>query len=395
MRRLIVVLSALAIVALLYGVSSARPHKMRNARAAKNTPAAAVKGPAVNCTARDPHVAVPNAPHGMYVWNPYKVQGGKFEKALEASVIGKDPTLCGVSLVVSWSAAEPSKGKYDWSSIATQAAPYLRAHLRYNLLFADASEVGGSDSATPAWVFNQDRVARVQCPKQVPYPNFLDPKFENDWASFIAAAVKKFGSDPNVGYMRFGIGAGVEAYPGHMEAKSPRPCYNAWVKTAQWTYAKWVKHSLNVVDALARQQSRKQLMVAMNYMRTRPTCTPMPTPSPRRPPSAASRSVRRIWASGMSRLPAQNPRPAIRKPRWSTSIGAKHLSVTPAKFRSSFNRSPPQRPATRKATSSIFPSCCNTRLPIKRKFSNSIRKNGLRATPPTNLRCAPPPAYLE
>ena len=206
----------------------------------------------------------------MYVWNPYKVQGGKYEKALEANVIGKDPTLCGVSLVILWSSAEPSKGSFDWSGIATQAAPYLRAGLRVNLLFADASEVGSSDSATPAWVFSQDRVAKVQCPKQVPYPNFLDPKFERDWAAFIAAAVNKFGGDSSIGYMRFGIGAGVEAYPGHMESKNPRPCYNAWVKTAKWTYAKWLKHSLNVVDALARQGGHKQLMVAMNYIEDSP-----------------------------------------------------------------------------------------------------------------------------
>ncbi|HEX5275460.1 MAG TPA: hypothetical protein VFW34_09325 [Candidatus Rubrimentiphilum sp.] len=271
MRRLAILASALAIVVLLKGVVAARPHKARKARASNKTAVASVKGPAASCTARDPHVAVPGSPHGMYVWNPYKVQGGKYEKQLESTVIGKDPTLCGVSLVVSWSSAEPSKGSLDWSSIQTQAAPYLRAHLRYNLLFADASEVGTSDSATPAWVFNQDHVARVQCPKQVPYPNFLDSKFENDWASFIAAAVKKFGSDSSVGYMRFGIGAGVEAYPGHMESKPPRPCYNAWVKTAQWTYAKWVKHSLNVVGMLARQQSNKQLMVAMNYIEDSPT----------------------------------------------------------------------------------------------------------------------------
>jgi hypothetical protein len=139
-----------------------------------------------------------------------------------------------------------------------------------NLLFADAAEGGNEDTTTPAWVFTQDRVAKVQCPKQVPYPNWLDPKFENDWAAFIAAAVKKFGSDPSVGYLRFGIGAGVEAYPGHMESNPPRPCYNAFVKTVHWTYGKWLKHSLNVVAALARQQSHKQLMVALNSIENSP-----------------------------------------------------------------------------------------------------------------------------
>lgn len=232
---------------------------------------------APSCTGSDASVADRGAPHGMYVWNPYKVQGGKYERALEADVIGKDPTLCGVSLVVSWSAVEPSKGTFDWSSIVTQARPYTRAGLRVNLLFADASEVGkpGSDAATPKWVFTQDGVAKVQCPKQPAYPDFINAKFEDDWATFIATAAREFSDGPgaspiakSVGYMRFGIGAGVEAYPGHIERPNvkQRPCYRAWVKTAGWTYAKWVKHSKAVVRAIARAHTDKQMMVALNYV---------------------------------------------------------------------------------------------------------------------------------
>src|SRR5579864_1937259 len=100
MKRFVAIVSALAIVALFFGVVAARPHRPAHKMRASKAKRVTVSGPAVNCTARDPHVPVPGAPHGMYVWNPYKVQGGKFEKTLEANVIGKDPTLCGVSLVV-------------------------------------------------------------------------------------------------------------------------------------------------------------------------------------------------------------------------------------------------------------------------------------------------------
>lgn len=240
---------------------------------------AVARAPAVapRCVGNDASVADRSAPHGMYVWNPYKVQGGKYERALEAHVIGKDPTLCGVSLVVSWSAVEPSKGTFDWSSVLQQAKPYADAGLRVNLLFADASEVGkpGSDAATPKWVFSQDRVAKVQCPKQPMYPNFISPTFERDWSTFIAAAIREFsdgtGASPlakSVGYMRFGIGAGVEAYPGHIERPNvkQRPCYQAWVKAAGWTYAKWVRHSKTVVRAIASVRTDKQMMIALNYV---------------------------------------------------------------------------------------------------------------------------------
>ena len=42
------------------------------------------------CTGTDPRVADPTAPHGLYVWNPYKVDGGVYEQYMEQYVIGKD-----------------------------------------------------------------------------------------------------------------------------------------------------------------------------------------------------------------------------------------------------------------------------------------------------------------
>lgn len=227
------------------------------------------------CAETNANVPVPAAPHGLYAWNPYMVKGGAYEHALETSVIGKDPTLCGVSLVVQWSAVEPQKNRFDWSIVMQQARPYVAAHLRVNLLFADASEVGGEghDAATPGWVFTQDGVAKIQCSNQPFYPNYLDPAFEADWAAFIAQAVKKFSGTgstlaPSVGYMRFATGAGVEAYPAHFEptAAASKPCYDQWVGQAHWTFDKWQFHSVNVIKTLAQQTTDKQLMVALNYI---------------------------------------------------------------------------------------------------------------------------------
>ncbi|MDE2481534.1 MAG: hypothetical protein KGN02_05050 [bacterium] len=245
---------------------------------------------AASCTGPDPLVPVPNAPHGLYVWNPYHVQGN-YESMIENYVLGHgakpiDPNICGVSLVIRWSDVEPQKGKFQWDIITSEATPYVNAGLRVNLLFADASEVesAGSvtDAATPQWVFN-DGVGVISCPGQVQYPNWLDPTFEADYEAFIKAAVAEFKTGSgfqyasNIGYIRFGIGAGVESYPGHIEGPNtmPQPCLKAWKQAnPAFSYDAWLNHSLNIVRFIAQQQTDKQLMISLNYVSTYDSSNP-------------------------------------------------------------------------------------------------------------------------
>jgi hypothetical protein len=249
--------------------------------AAPATVTAAVAPP---CTGSDAHVAVPGAPHGMYVWNPYTVDGGIYESQLESSVIGKDPTLCGVSLVIRWSDVEPSKGSFDWSEIDTGnaatasyapnglAAPYVNAGLTVNLLFEDGPERGPNNPVTPAWVTasDGDNVPVVKCDSQPPAPDYMDPTFEKDWAAFIAAAVQHYSNAnsamaEHIGYMRFAIGFGVEAIPAHFDDGEHADCLAKWeAAPVNFTYAGWVQHGKNVVNAIGAQSTDKQMMVALN-----------------------------------------------------------------------------------------------------------------------------------
>lgn len=250
---------------------------------------------APSCAGPDARVADSTAPHGMFVWNPYGVEtANNYENVMESQVIGKDKTLCGVSLVVQWSDVEATRGQYTWQPVQQQLLPYAQAGLRVNLLFVAASEVGvGKDAATPAWVFNQDGVAKVNCSGQPYYPNFIDPTFEKDWESFITAAVQHFSDSAalgtyqyasQVGYIRFGLGAGAEAYPGHFS--SSNDCYNQWVSVAGWTYAKWQQHALNIVNYMGHVSTDKQLMVALNNIQDDPNA-----------PYGFSNAVARVAAS--------------------------------------------------------------------------------------------------
>ncbi len=234
---------------------------------------------APSCTGSDPLAPAANAPHGIYVWNPYR-EGG-VEKQIEQYVLGPgsgpplDPDFCGASIVVVWSDVETSKGIYKWSAIDSLIAPYARPGLHVNLLLSDASEECCTNTETPTWIFTQEGVGQVSCPNQPPYPNWLDPTFEQDYKAFIDAMVAHYSSGggdqyaSSIGYMRFGIGAGVEAYPGHLEGANttPQPCLDAWkAATPAFSYTAWLQYTLGIVHNLAQQTTDKQLMVSLNYV---------------------------------------------------------------------------------------------------------------------------------
>ena len=83
-------IAALALTVISLGYASAQSSSPNNTQ----------QGGAPPCTGRNPHVAVPTAPHGMYLWL-YSLDAGRTVDLFKKHVIGKDPTLCGVSAVVS------------------------------------------------------------------------------------------------------------------------------------------------------------------------------------------------------------------------------------------------------------------------------------------------------
>lgn len=244
---------------------------------------------AASCTGPDPLAAVPNAPHGIYVWNPYRE--GNVEPQIEQYVLGPgttplDPDICGASIVIPWADVETSKGTYDYSQINTWVRPYVKVGLRVNLLFEDTSEECCTDTGTPSWVFTQDNVPQVNCPGQPPYPNWLNATYEADWEQFADAMIAHFSTGggaayaANVGYMRFAIGAGVESYPGHIESAgtTPHPCLDAWAQASPaFSESAWLLHSLNIVRNLKNQTTDKQLMVSLNYVSTYDASNPNDT----------------------------------------------------------------------------------------------------------------------
>ena len=224
------------------------------------------------CKGTNPRVAVPGAPHGMYVWNPNH-RSAAYQTALANDVIGKDPTLCGASLVIYWSDVETAKGVFDWTAVTTAAAPYTAAGLTVNLLFADATE-GAVNQVTPAWVtapVSQGGAGAptVACASQPVMPVYFNPAYQAAWSAFIAAAVKQFSftNSPlaaSVGYMRFGTAGGAEALPppGYNDGGA---CQALWT-AAGFSYDTWNAHFATLVNVMGAQPTDKQLMVSLPYI---------------------------------------------------------------------------------------------------------------------------------
>jgi hypothetical protein len=188
-------------------------------------------------------------------------------------VIGRDPTLCGASLVIYWSDVAPAKGVYDWTAVVAAAKPYTDAGLTVNLLFADTTE-GAVNNVTPAWVTapatgGGDGVPTVACAGQPALPVYFNATYEADWEALITAAIHEFSfaNSPlaaSVGYLRFATAGGAEALPppGYNDGGA---CQALWTG-AGYSYATWNAHEARIITAMGREPTDKQIIASLPYV---------------------------------------------------------------------------------------------------------------------------------
>jgi len=83
---------------------------------------------------------------------------------------------------------------------------------------------------------------------------FWQKDFMSNYQAFLAAAVKKYGDNSSVGYIRFGLGLGGETFPACMFA----------LKNKGFSGGVWRKYILEMLDFEKSLNSPKQLMVGIN-----------------------------------------------------------------------------------------------------------------------------------
>lgn len=265
---------ALALVTALAGCAAMQAAVPPRTALAPASTHAGASGSALSCHGNPSRAADPSAVHGLMVWLD-SVDLAKKEPAI-LQYLPKDPKLCGASIVVLWSGIDrgpTASPQFDFTPIERAMKPWVAAGKLVNLLFIGNNEVGTTDTATPSWVLAQtgaNAVDLVPCPNPgpgsvgPPTPVYWEQGYSTPWRAFIAKAIARYGRNPHVGYMRFGLGAGAEDFPQH---GADGACFAAWQKyglSAKF----WAQFSASLTryigNTARRNASTVQQLVALN-----------------------------------------------------------------------------------------------------------------------------------
>jgi len=170
----------------------------------------AVPAPTPSCAEPLPGLAAPYAPHGIYA-----LQFPGSDLVPVTKYIQAQPTVCGGNLFVVWSAVDQGNGNYNWTSIDSQMNQWVQAGKKVNLIVWGVSD-GGTNNATPSYVLNNPNYQSVMCQDSgatAQYPVYYAGSYQADYKTFIQAVMNRYGGNDNVGYIRFGLSRGGEAYP--------------------------------------------------------------------------------------------------------------------------------------------------------------------------------------
>jgi len=270
------------LVALIIGLLTLAQGQTAPAPAAKKT---AMTGTIPKCSDPLSSVAVPSAPHGLFV---ILFPGARINA--QTDILLKNPAVCGANFYVVWKEVDrgPDKNpRYDWSSIDRQIAPWIAARKKVNfIIWATTYQKG--DSATPEYVFA--KVPSVTCPAFGHVPVFWNPGFMHAYQSFMSATIDKFGKNPSVGYIRFGLGAGGEVFPACMH----------FMRDQGFSDSTWQKYIFDMLDYQKSLNSPKQLAVGLNAYGEPPHLDFAA--------AVAERAVQNGIAIGNQGLTAQDPR---------------------------------------------------------------------------------------
>jgi len=150
------------------------------------------------------------------------------------------PLLNGVNPQVSWASIERTQGVYTFSTLDSQLLHFRAANKKINLVFISvAFPYLDTNLYTPAYVFTQAWATSVgqahpltvlHCPDDsaAGYPVVYQPQFYIAEENFMAHVIAHYANDPDIGYIRFGISTGGEAFP-HCISQLPGYTDNLWI----------------------------------------------------------------------------------------------------------------------------------------------------------------------
>jgi hypothetical protein len=201
------------------------------------------------CNAPISSVAAPDGPHGLFV-----LQFPGTPLTTIDTYLVNNPVVCGGNIFVVWSEVDKGPGanpRYDWSGVDSQIATWTGAGKSANLIVWVVSDAT-TNTATPSWVLSQ--VPTVSCTTTSPVPVFWNSTFVSLYKDFIAEVLATYGTNPSIGYIRFGLAAGGETYP---------VCYSALVQQG-FTTTIWENYISTMMNYEKSLNPTSQLMLGIN-----------------------------------------------------------------------------------------------------------------------------------
>lgn len=203
-------------------------------------------------------VADPGAPHGLFVaMFPSTYASGDYP-AIQQYLVN-NPTVSGADIFIEWSAVDkgPSANpQYDWSSVDADMQPWVAAGKTVNFIVWAVGD-GGQNHFTPSYVLSTVNTVSCDNGDKGPYPVYWQANYMTAYQKFMAAVVAQYGSDPSVGYIRFGIGQGGE---------TSITCIPEFTSDYGLSASVWENYIFKMVDYEASLHSPKQIVVAANSL---------------------------------------------------------------------------------------------------------------------------------
>ena len=228
--------------------------------------------PSPLCNQPLPGIAAPYAPHGIF---ELEFPGQSVTPSVQTA-IQNAPTVCGGNIFVVWSQIDSGNGQYNWSPVDTLMAPWIAAGKSVNLIVWGVSDSSSND-ATPAYVLSDPAYQSVSCanegtPTLYSYPVYYSPGYKNNYKTFIQAVLNRYAGNPGVGYIRFGISRGGEAFPTCLTQMMALGGYSTIAQfDAEWEsyITEMTDFQQTTLNAIALSSGRVvQLMAALNQYGT-------------------------------------------------------------------------------------------------------------------------------
>ena len=134
-----------------------------------------------------------------------------------SAALATDPDVAGTSLVYYWAQLEPQQGVYRWDLVDKDIAPWAAAGKKVILRVAAAGwaswdKTANSAHGTPAWVYAQG-VKSVTEKDGAVLPQYWNPAFQSDLATFVHAFAARYDGNPHVALIDAAVGIGGETKP--------------------------------------------------------------------------------------------------------------------------------------------------------------------------------------